>query len=200
MRKNKSTVLTVIIGVLIIVLIGGLLLSLFRLNKGDSGENNEGIGGFIDNLISFQVECNGQSFKPDSENVIELPENGQVKFSVKNSRGYTVEVIPNIDFNFTVGGERISFKSEEDFTDYFLSSKDVKNDSFTLNCTPNKFAVQTILDDKYGFKANVVIPDVTNENCFALVIVSSAGERITIAFNQVISEVTILLPTEDIVF
>lgn len=132
----------------------------------------------------FRVIYNDHIFKAGEDNFLYLPVSGEAKFEVAgfNSSPYTVKVEPNADITYDIGGQQYSFKDEQ-LTDYFIKSENVFGSAFIIDCQKS-YTVPEILKQIWGEK---IEPNSAAPYPYALVVISTNGEKIVIQFNQLIN-------------
>lgn len=145
----------------------------------------------------FRVEYGGEIYKTDTENLIALPESGEVRFEVKCANSYSVVIVPNVtaetDFSFTVNGLEYPYSGEKDLSRGFeLTCYD---NAFTIN-TDEDYTLESVLSKIWGTD-NVTVSEHDTFPLYKLVVTSSSGEKIEILLSFYIMSIT--LP-ENIVF
>ena len=110
--------------------------------------------GFTGDLKTFYVECGDQKIMSSSSgfvlsqaNPLEVGVHYTFGFVNKDISGYTIQVLPNQDFDFTVDGETYSFGAEDNFNECFDIEQ--KESSFTI---APKGGLKKILQVKYPDK------------------------------------------------
>jgi len=110
--------------------------------------------GFTGDLKTFYVECGDQKIMSSSSGFVltnakplEVSVHYTFGFVNKDISGYSVQVLPIQDFDFTVDGQVYSFGAEDDFSECFTIEK--KESSFTI---APKGGLKQILKIKYPDK------------------------------------------------
>ena len=157
---------------LLLALVGGLVMYL----RGNISKDD------ITDLIEpkFRVTCDNQSYYTDSDNTIMLPSSGKLQFYIINADSVTVEVVPDIDFDFKVNGEEHHFFENEKITGAFISTNDVYGGYFFIDCDKHNFDVVGILKDLYGENALIEVGELQSTAIARLVVKSNNGETISI--------------------
>lgn len=146
MRTIKSICLA-LIWVAIVALIVGVIIYLSKMTNG-----------FQEDFKTFYLQYEGKaitaqeskiSIKPDSDNRFDIKY--AVGFSVSDTSDntYTVEVIPNDEYDdlvYTVDGEEYSFGDIEDFSGIF---KVERSDKYFIVKTPKDATLLSVLSAKY---------------------------------------------------
>ena len=186
--KISSIILSVLFSLFLLAAIATIVF-LIRDIKGDGNGDSGGIGGIIGDIVNggdkntFSLKYNGEALKDGD--CIELPESGQVRFDVDSSTGYVVQVVPNVttetDFVCTINGVAHSFSGEKEFTDFFVSSSAKQTDHFTINCSYEVYAVESVMSYYYG-------SDVYAENIvdypFKLIVTPIGGSAVSVGLRQ----------------
>ncbi len=177
MARRKSANIGKIVAVaiailLLLALVGGLVMYLKGIISKDD----------ITDLIEpkFRVTCDKQSYYADSDNLIVLPSSGRLQFDVLNAESVTVEVVPDIDFEFTVNGEKHHFFEKEKITGAFISTNDVYGGYFFIDCDEHNFDVLNILKTLYGEDSTIEMDKLQSLAIARLVVTSDKGETISI--------------------
>lgn len=195
-KRTGSRFDKLIAWLLVLFLLFGCIGVLFYLLKIDK-----------DDIVSilkpeFYVEYDGQVFETGTENVITLPESGQARFDVKNCESYIVQILPNVtdetDFIYTVKGEEYRFSDITGLTAAFFESDNIYGNYFIIDCDKD-YSLGNVVSSTLG--ASVTIND-SVENPYLLVVTSSDGKKIEIAFGGVYNyiDVTGISLPESIVF
>lgn len=182
-NKNKTKFISVIVWLLLLLLlIGGVAMVL----------HFAGIG--KDDIIdivkpTFRVEYGENVYKSETENILDLPESGQVRFEIKNCESCTIKVLPNVtaetDFTFTVNGQEKKYSEVEDLTAAFIQPNNVYGDYFIID-SDNDYSLESVLSKLYGAES-VEINAETAIYPYKMVVTSSSGEKIGIEFRQSIT-------------
>lgn len=155
---------------------------------------------FIDFNGTFRLEFNGKIYQGDNNELI-LPKEGKVKIQVKGANGYEVEILPNVteetDFMFYADDYSFPFSVHE-FDSAFLSADDINSSCFYINCNKD-YSLKTVLSEQYG-GANIVLPDSVPTFPYKMVVTSSEGGKISIAFAQVVFATKIETDMKEIMF
>ena len=160
--------------------------------------------GFTEEFSTFYAEVNGEKIASSAGGYIVGGEDNLVIVVKdanpnKKDKGYLVSVIPKVevDFDFTVDDEPMSFAGENDFTDAFEIIKD--RDTVIVNGKGN---VEYILQSKYQGKtihydANAINSE---EDIFTLVIKNYDEATVLINFRVPNSVYGVTLDPKEIVF
>lgn len=146
---------------------------------------------------SFSVEYNGVKYR-DKFNVIEIPKNGQARFTVKGCDTYKVNVVPNVtresDFDYIAGNTFYRY-SEADIERLFLDTNSFDDNGFILrklDCTLENVLSVLHAGENIVLKGAVRYP-------FALK-VTAKDKTITFVFGSTSFEPTITLNPRQIEF
>lgn len=195
-RKNANIgkiVAVAIVILLLLALVGGLVMYLKGIISKDD----------ITDLIEpkFRVTCDKQSYYADSDNLIVLPSSGRLQFDVLNAESVTVEVVPDIDFEFTVNGEKHHFFEKEKITGVFISTNAVYGGYFFIDCDKLNFDIVNILKTLYGEDAVIEVGELQSTAIAKLVVKSDKGETISIKLQCSLSGISgVELDKTEIVF
>lgn len=155
---------------------------------------------FVDGWNAFKIEYNGKIYQGENNELI-LPKEGKVKIQVKGANGYEVEILPNVteetDFMFYADDYSFPFSVHE-FDSAFLGADDLNASCFYINCNKD-YSLKTVLSEQYG-GANIVLPDSVPAFPYKMVVTSSDGEKISIAFAQMILATGIETDIKEIMF
>lgn len=177
MARRKSanigkTIAVAIVILLLLALVGGLVMYLRGIISKDD----------ITDLIEpkFRVTCDKQTFYTSSDNLIALPSSGRLQFDVLNAESVTVEVVPDVDFEFTVNGEKHHFFENENITGVFIAANDVYGGYFFIDGDGHSFDVMGILKAIYGEDSVIEVDELQSNAIARLVVTSDKGETISI--------------------
>ncbi len=191
MARRKNNLINFITWLLLLLLLACCVGAVIRY----SGITKDDITDLV--KPTFRIECEGQVFKTDTENVYVMPVFGQARFDIKNSERCTVKVLPNVtketDFTFTVAGKEQKYSEVGDLTAVFLKTNNVYGDYFVIDFGED-YKIQSVLSRFYGTN-EIILPEGCNPS-YKLV-VSSGAEKIEIILCFDVE--TIVLP-ESIVF
>lgn len=122
----------------------------------------------------FRIEYDGEVLTGTDNSVMSYTE-GNTSFYVKGTSGYSVEIIPNTDFDYTVDGYTFFSFKDEDLSKLIVGAY---SDYFIVNIptSVNKF----LLEIWNGL--TVTVPKDITEYCYKIVVTSkSKGAVIEIA-------------------
>lgn len=183
MSKSKSNIVFILFFVLLLVGAIGVLFVFLG-----------GVDGVKDMLDpTFRVKCNDNVYTVDGDNLLILPDEGQVRFDVVGASSYTIKVEPNTDFNYTADEQTFAF-GDEVYTEYFVTSESVYNDCFVLDCDKD-YSAESVLSCVRN--EIVQVPEDIYLFAFKFVITSGVG-KIEIPFWQ--NNTSITLSQSTIVF
>lgn len=142
-NQKKSTIIKIVTSVVALLLIAGVIgfVAMFT-------------NGFTDDFKSFYLEHNGTKIVQTETDML-FPCGEEQKFDVRYTfsditkdkpTGYTVKIVPNVDFDFTVDGDVYSFAVEDDLTSAFDIQKN--EDSFSI-LLPRGFTLHSVLQKLY---------------------------------------------------
>lgn len=173
-NKKKSKLVTVLTAVLFLLVVAAVIGLIVRFTGADK-EVDKYFG-------DFRIEYNGETLT-GTENSITLPESGQARFEVKGTNGYTVKVIPNADFYYTVGNQTYNFR-DEDITQAIINADNVYKNAFVIDCFPEYYSLQNVLSRiwngaEVSFEVeNLLFP-------YRINVISANGETISFGLGQV---------------
>lgn len=175
-RQKNSKIVNLITWLLLLLLLVGGIGAICHF----SGVNKDDIKDMLNPV--FRVEYDGKEYT-GSDNVIDLPTDGQAKFAVKGTNGYKVKVLPNAiaeaDITYSVDGTPYAY-SEENLTSVFVDNDSVYAECFYVNCMQS-YALIDVLSRLWGGRP-VEIKDGEINNPYKIVITSSNGEAIELLF------------------
>lgn len=188
-----KTIAVAIVILLLLALVGGLVMYLRGIISKDD----------ITDIFEpkFRVVCNKQSYYADSDDLIVLPNSGRLQFDILNAESVTVEVLPDVDFEFTVNGEKHHFFENEKITGVFIATNDVYGGYFFIDCDKHNFDVASILKTLYGENSAIEVGKLQSLAIARLVVTSDKGETISIHLQCSQSGITgVELDKSEIVF
>lgn len=158
---------------LLLLLLGGIgvILHFAGIGKDD-----------ISDMVNptFRVEYDGNAYKTDTENIVSISQGGQARFEVKNSGGFTVEVVPNLtaetDFSYSVNGQTHMFSEENDLSGVF--GLQVFDGAFTVNFD-NATSIESVLSTIWGTE-DITVGERGSFPLYKITVVSSRGETVNI--------------------
>ncbi len=173
-RKSKFvTALTVLLFLLLIALAVGAIVKFTK------------VGDKVVDIVNpvFRVELNGVSYT-GNDNKIVLPDDGKVKFEIKCTNGFKVNVTPNVtdatNFTYTVNGQEYLY-GDEDLSGIIVKNDDIYGDCFYIDCSQS-FKLEDILSRVWGGEQVILNGAVTYP--YLLTITSNSGEIVTIAIGR----------------
>lgn len=189
-KKNKLVrLITSLLVVLLIIGSVGVILHFLGIGKDD-----------ITDILNpaFRVEYDSEVYKSDTENIIALPVKGKVRFEVKGTSSYTVDIVPNVttetDFEYEVDGIKYKYGEEKSLSSAF--DLKIYDGAFTID-TDVSYALDNILLKLWGENSKVVIAEHGSFPAYKCVVISSTGEMVELLLCTCIAGIT--LP-ENIVF
>ena len=175
--KNKKTG-KIIVYILLLFILVGIVGFFAYFTKGFTGD-----------LTTFYVECDNQKgmsssngFLLSANNPLDVSVHYTFGFISKDISGYSIEVLPTADFDFTVDGEVYSFAAEENLNAGF----DIERNDKSFKISP-KGNLQTILETLYPektieySKANVDF----DAELFKIIISSKDGKSQVVMFCRI---------------
>lgn len=196
--KTIKSICLALIWVAIVALIVGVIVYLSKMTNG-----------FQEDFKTFYLQYEGKaitaqeskiSIKPDSDNQFDIKYAMGFSVSDTSDNTYTVEVIPNDDYDdlvYTVDGEEYSFGDIEDFSDIF---KVERSDKYFIVKTPKDATLLSVLSAKYPEQTVEVSDELAKANnyYYTLRVSSYSGNTVfNINFNFAL---TINLDKDGIVF
>jgi hypothetical protein len=145
-----------------------------------------GIKDEVDDLINptFKIVVDNESFTADNDNLLSMPQSGQVRFTVKNGTNCKVQILPNVqsdeDFEFSVGGKTYKYSQVGELTSVFILNSNVYGDYFIINCNRQSYGLSKVLSDVYGDTVTIE-NGVSIKYPYLLVVTNGSGESIEIA-------------------
>lgn len=191
-RQNKSKFVSVIIWLLLLLLVVagiGAVLHFTGIGKDDKADIDES---------TFRIEYGGEVYKADTENIIALPEKGKVRFEVKGTSSYSVNIVPNVtpetDFSYTVNGVTYKYGEKTDLSHAF----DLKryDGAFTID-SDDDYTLDSILSKLWQGDNKITIGKRGNFPAYKCEVISSTGETIDLLLTTCITGIKI---PENIVF
>lgn len=131
---------------------------------------------------TFRIEYDGRIYKTTTENLIDLPCDGQAVIKVKNGGQYSVKVSPFATYSFTMNGEKRLLDKSEDITEFLINGSEVLSDYFIMNC--DGILLQKAIKKMCGSSNEYVFSGNANDFCLNLFITSETGELITVKLTQ----------------
>ena len=196
--KTIKSICLALIWVAIVALIVGVIVYLSKMTNG-----------FQEDFKTFYLQYEGKtitaqeskiSIKPNSDNQFDIKYAMGFSVSDTSDNTYTVEVIPNDDYDdlvYTVDGEENSFGDIEDFSDIF---KVERSDKYFIVKTPKDATLLSVLSAKYPEQTVEVSDELAKANnyYYTLRVSSYSGNTVfNINFNFAL---TINLDKDGIVF
>lgn len=166
-KKNKFT--NLITWVLLLLLLFGIVGGLLHVA-------NIGKDDIVDIVKpSFRVECDGNVYRVNTNNIFEVPKSGQVRFDVKNCKDCSVKVLSNVtaetDFTFTVNGQEKKYSEIGDLTSAFIKPKNVYGDYFIIDFDDD-YSLKSIISRLYNSE-DITISEHDSFPLYKLVVTSS---------------------------
>lgn len=178
-KQKKSKLVNIITWVLLLLLLIGGIVGLVRLLW--LGIDDD----------AFRVEYDGKIYKSgNAENVLSLPENGQARFDVKGAASYTLSVVPNADFNYTVNDQPHTFLEEQDITACF----EIEQHYGYFTIESGDYTIEGVLTKLWGETADIQLGNFIVYLPFKLNVISADGNTVEIAFG---GEYAHMLPNAD---
>lgn len=159
--------------IIIVVILAVLVLVVYHF-WGDIEELLNPDFGVVYEDVTYRGKSNG----------VELPENGQAVFAIKNASTCTFKIVPNYDFTYTVDGEEHQFTEHDDLTRVFIEQSNVFADYFIINCKADGYSLENVLKTFYEDDAEIVLPSLAKVYPFRLVMTSNTGDEIWLQFGQ----------------
>lgn len=183
-KRNKTGRAVVAIILLIMLAVGIFCLVYF------SGGTDT-----IAKVVKYNVQVNGETYYADSdtENNIDLPITGELRFTVKNGGNCYISIVPNTDVTFYVDGTAHHLSDEKDLTYCF----NIKTYDSAFAIVGGDYSLYGVLTYLYG--DDLTLPADIPESPYKLVVTSGSGE--SVEFLLTVSKISsIVLSPDSVVF